>query len=156
MSAHASGAILLANRDPRAALGPLRRACAIWRSLGVPYGLARSRVLFGHACRELGDEDTATLELHAARSIYQRLGAAVGPPADATVDAGDGVAPVQLTQRELDVLRLVATGMTNRAIADQLGLSEKTIARHISNILAKLGLRSRSAATAYAYRHHLT
>jgi hypothetical protein len=86
MSAHAAGAILLANRDPRAALRPLRRACAIWQSLGVPYGLARRRTLFGLACRELGDEDTATLELHAARSIDQRLGVASGPPA--TVPTG--------------------------------------------------------------------
>ena len=153
MSQQAAGAVLLAGRQPIGALGRLRHAGAIWRKLGVPYGLARCRTLVGLACRELGDEDTARLELDAAESLYRRLGAAV------VNDLGATTATVatsgRLTRREVDVLRLVAGGLTNRAVAAELGLSEKTIARHMSNILTKLGLRSRSAATAYAYQHRL-
>lgn len=151
MAAQAAGGVLLAKGDPAAALGPLRRARVGWQTLEVPYEVARCRIRYGQACRALGDEETAGMELDAARSILNRLGAAalpavVLPPAI----SGDG-----LTTRELEVLRLLATGMTNRAIADQLGLSGKTVARHLSNIFLKLGLRTRSAATAYAYEHHL-
>ena len=108
----------------------------------------------GRACRQLGDEDGAQLELDAARWVFQQLEAAsdlatVEALLRPTIDA----APGGLTTRELQVLRLVATGMTNRAIATDLFLSEKTVARHVSNIFTKLGLTSRAAATAYAYEH---
>jgi DNA-binding NarL/FixJ family response regulator len=75
------------------------------------------------------------------------------------VEALSGKAPARatggLTAREVEVLRLVAAGKTNRTIAADLVLSEKTVARHLSNIFTKLGLSTRAAATAYAYEHDL-
>jgi DNA-binding NarL/FixJ family response regulator len=155
-SAHATGAVLLAEGDARGALEALRRAWKGWRELAAPYEAARSEVLIGLASRELGDEDTGAMELDAARRAFQKLGAA---PDVAHLDELSGAAeptrPSGLTSREVEILRLVATGKTNRAIADELVISEKTVARHVSNIFAKLGLSSRSAATAYAYEHGL-
>ena len=114
------------------------------------------RVLMGLACRELGDEDTAALELEAARGVFARLGAA---PDLARIDSlSVGATSVDahgLTPRELQVLRVVAAGKTNRAIAAELVLSERTVDRHVSNILTKLGVSSRAGATAYAYEHEL-
>jgi len=124
--------------------------------LDAPYDAARVRVLIGLAHRALGDEDTAAIELDAARHVFTRLGAA--PELRRLVAllsvAGPGSAE-RLTAREVQVLGLVATGRTNRAIAERLGISEKTVARHLSNIFTKLGLSSRAAATAYAYQHDL-
>jgi DNA-binding CsgD family transcriptional regulator len=156
MSAGARGAVGLAEGDARAALEPLRQARQVWQELDAPYEVARVRLLAGLACRELGDEDSATLELEAARAVFERLGAA---PDLARVDLlvhgpVPGVAH-GLTPRELQVLRLVAAGGTNRSIAAELVLSERTVDRHVSNILGKLGVSSRSAATAYAYEHEL-
>jgi DNA-binding CsgD family transcriptional regulator len=152
LAAHAQGAVLLAEDRPQDALGPLRRAWSDWQELGAPYEGARVRVLLALACRRLGDEETARMELDAARRVFQRLGAA-GDVArlSGRPDARTG----GLTARELQVLREVAAGKTNRAIAGELFLSEKTVARHVSNILGKLGLPSRSAATAYAYENGL-
>ena len=114
------------------------------------------RVLIGLACRSLGDDDTGTLELGAARGVFERLGAA---PALAHLDAlGKSAASTQrhgLTGRELQVLRLIAAGKTNKAIATELFLSERTIDRHVSSIFSKLNVPSRAAATAYAYDHKL-
>jgi len=150
-----TGAVLLAGDDARGALARLRIAWSTWRELDAPYEAARTRVLIGLGCRALGDEDSARLELDAARSVLHRLGA--GP--DVTrIDALSQPGPAAhggLSSREIEVLRLVATGKTNRAIAADLVLSEKTVARHLSNIFTKLGLASRAAATAYAYEHHL-
>lgn len=151
-----AGAVLLAEGDPRAGLGALRRAWIGWRALDAPYEAARVRILIGLACRALGDSDGADMEFDAARSALQQLDAA---PELARVERLSGVLPVAdvggLTAREVQVLTLVATGRTNRAIADDLFISEKTVARHVSNIFVKLGLSSRSAATAYAYEHEL-
>ena len=142
--------------DARAALVALRRAGSAWQELGAPYEAARVRVLVGLACRALGDADSAALELDAARDVFAGLGAA---PDVARVEALSGSAARAgthgLTPRELQVLRLVAAGETNKAIAAELVLSERTVDRHVSNIFAKLGASSRSAATAYAYRHQL-
>lgn len=152
----AEGAVLLAEGDARNALTPLRASWTAWRQLDAPYEAARTRVLIGLACRELGDDDSAGMELDAAREVFHALGAV---PDLERVDAlRPGVAPAAggLTPRELEVLRLVAAGKTNRAIADDLVISEKTVARHLSNIFDKLGVSSRSAATAYAYEHGLT
>lgn len=143
MADEAAGTVLLGGGEPRPALVPLRRAWETWRDLDLPYHAARGRVLLARACRELGDEDTARMELAAARLVFARLGAAEGRATERT--------GAPLTGREVEVLRLVATGRTNRAIAEELVLSEKTVARHVSNILAKLGLPSRAAATAHAY-----
>jgi DNA-binding CsgD family transcriptional regulator len=154
MAAHAEGAVQLARGDAAAALVALRHAWRVWQELGVPYEAARARLLVGLACRALGDDDTASLELDAAREVFARLGAA---PDLARVDALTGRAasrrPHGLTARELQVLRLVAAGETNKAIAAELVLSQRTVDRHVSNIFAKLGVSSRAAATAYAYEH---
>jgi DNA-binding NarL/FixJ family response regulator len=155
-AAAAEGAVLLAEGDPRAALAALRGAWAAWRELEAPYQAARAREGIGLACRALGDQDSAALELDAARWTYQRLGAA---PDLARVEALAGGGPAGaaggLTAREVEVLRLVATGQTNRAIAAELVLSERTVDRHVSNIFTKLGVPSRAAATAWAYEHGL-
>jgi DNA-binding CsgD family transcriptional regulator len=155
-AAHAQGAVLLAAGDARGALGKLREAWRLWRDLDSPYEGGRTRTLIGLACRELGDDDTAAMELDAARWVFRQLGAA---PDVARVDrllARDlSGLPAGLTAREAEVLRLVASGRTNRAIATELFLSEKTVARHLSNIFTKLGVNSRSAATAFAFQHDL-
>lgn len=154
VAAQARGAVELAGGDAGAALVPLRQGLQALRGLDVPYETARARVLVALACRALGDEDSATFELDGAREVFERLGAA---PDVSTVDAlaGGGVDTHGLTARELDVLRLVAAGETNKAIAARLVISERTVDRHVSNILAKVGVPSRSAATAYAYEHDL-
>lgn len=156
LAAQARGAVLLHEGDARGALGALRDAWTAWQALEVPYEAARTRVLTGLACRQLGDEESAEMELDAASWTFAQLGAV---PDLARARSLSGMAPATpaggLTGRELEVLRLVATGKTNRSIAADLFLSEKTVARHVSNIFAKLGLSSRAAATAYAYEHDL-
>ncbi|MEP6661409.1 MAG: response regulator transcription factor [Acidimicrobiales bacterium] len=153
-SAHCEGAVLLGEGDARGASAALHHACTAWRALDAPYELARARVLFGLACRSVGDADTAKMELDAACRAFKQLGAL---PDLARAEELSGIAPIAggLTKREVEVLALVAGGKTNRAIADTLFISEKTVARHVSNIFTKLGLSSRSAATAYAYEHKL-
>ncbi|PZF83418.1 helix-turn-helix domain-containing protein [Jiangella anatolica] len=160
MSAYATASVLLADGAGPAALGAARAAWTGWQQAESPYEAARSRVLVGLACRELGDEDAARMEFDAAARTFRSLPAppcldrlrrlgALGPGGD-----GGGGAGV-LTARELEVLRLVAAGHTNRAIAAALVLSEKTVARHVANIFTKLDVSSRAAATAYAYEHGL-
>jgi ATP/maltotriose-dependent transcriptional regulator MalT len=156
MANHARGAVLLADGDARTAVVALRGAWQLWGELHAPYEVARVRVLVGLACRQLGDREAAAMEFDAARAVFAQLGAA---PDLARVEAlvRSGAAPTAhgLTARELQVLRLLATGTTNHAIANELVLSEKTIHRHVSNIFTKLDVSSRAAATAYAYQHHL-
>jgi DNA-binding CsgD family transcriptional regulator len=152
-SAKARGAVLLAEGDATAALSKCREALTLWRELNVPYEMARTRVLIAQACRALHDSDSAGMELDAACRLFQQLGAkpdlaSLQPSSETRSTAG-------LTRRELEVLRLVATGRTNRAIAAKLRLSEKTVARHIANIFNKLDVSSRAAATAYAFEHRL-
>jgi DNA-binding CsgD family transcriptional regulator len=156
LAAQARGAVLLAGGEARNALGPLRQAYTTWQELQAPHDAARVRVLIGTACRRLGDYDTARMHLEAAQSAFRRLGAT--PDAARLERLLVKVAPDAaglLTAREIEVLQQVAVGKTNREIAGALTLSEKTVARHVSNILTKLGLASRSAATAYAYEHDL-
>ena len=156
VSAHATGAVLLAEGQTHAAIAALHGALTGWQELEAPYEAARVRVLIALACRALGDEDTATMELDTARWAFRQLDAA---PDLARVEALFRKTPAKpaggLTAREVQVLRLVAAGKTNRAIAAHLFISEKTVARHVSNIFIKLGVSSRSAATAYAYEHEL-
>jgi DNA-binding CsgD family transcriptional regulator len=156
VAAHAQGAVLLSEGNPPAALDALRQAWTAWQELEAPYEAARVRVLLGLACRELGDQEGAEMELDAARGVFQQLGAA---PDLARVQAlSRKPAPKAaggLTAREVQLLRLVAAGKTNRAIAAELVLSERTVDRHVSNIFTKLGVSSRTAATAYAYEHQL-
>jgi DNA-binding NarL/FixJ family response regulator len=155
MAGRAAGAVLLASGDPRAALVALRRAGDTWRGLGAPYEAARVQVLVSEACRQLGDADGAELELDAARTVFERLGAQ--PELDQVAARRSGGRPPAggLTGRELEVLRLVARGRSNRAIADELVISEHTVARHVQNIFAKLDVGSRTAAAAFAFEHDL-
>ena len=151
MVAYASGAVHLAGGDAKGALAALRRAAELWQHLEAPYELARSRELIGRTCRALGDEEAAQLELEAARVEYERLGAVP----DAARLGSRSRRPHGLTGRELEVLRLVAAGRSNREIAAQLVISEHTVARHVQNIFAKLDVSSRTAATSFAFEHEL-
>lgn len=156
VTARALGAVLLAEGDASPACDVLRRAWTAWQELDAPYEAASVRVLMAQACRQLGDHDTAEMELAAARRVFEELRAA---PALARVAALSRRAPPNapggLTPREVEVLRLVATGATNREIADTLVINEKTVARHLSNMFTKLGVSSRAAATAFAYENGL-
>jgi ATP/maltotriose-dependent transcriptional regulator MalT len=154
LAAHASGAVELAEGDPRAALSSLRAGIGAWRALEAPHQVARVRVLIGAACRELGDGASAELEFDAARGAFAELGAAPElERLERLVESPQAAGP--LSRREREVLALVAAGKTNRAIAGELFISEKTVARHVSNIFTKLRLSSRAEATAYAYTHGL-
>jgi DNA-binding NarL/FixJ family response regulator len=156
LAAQARGRLLLEASDPRAAQAELRTAWMAWQELEIPYEGARVRELIGSACRALGDEDAAAMEFEAARQVFLRLEAS---PAVTRVDqllaSSTAATGSRLTGRELQVIRLLASGRTNRAIARQLTISQRTVDRHVSNILTKLNLPSRSAATAYAYQHNL-
>jgi DNA-binding CsgD family transcriptional regulator len=156
LASRALGSVVLAEGNPHGSLAELRRSWSIWCELDAPYEAARVRTLIAQACRALKDEENARLELAAARETFERLGASKDLsrvqallPRDARQSGGP------LTGREVQVLRLVASGMTNRAIAGKLKISEKTVARHLSNIFTKLDLSSRTAAAAYAYDHKL-
>ncbi|SNX58120.1 regulatory LuxR family protein [Streptomyces sp. TLI_55] len=149
----ARGAVLLAQGAAGEALAVLREAGLGWRELDVPYEAARVGVLVALACRALGDEDCAALELDAAGQAFARLGAL--PDLRRVEGLMSGQQRSVLSPRELDVVRLIAQGRTNHAIAAELVLSEKTVARHISNIFAKLDLGSRTAVAAYAFEHGL-
>ena len=151
----ARGSILIAQSNPEAALERLRRACAAWLELRLPYEAAHARVLCSQAARAVGDEDAGRAELRAALGVFERLGSVRDV---ATVEAlleRPGELPGGLTAREAEVLRLVAAGKSNRAIAGELVISEHTVARHLQNIFTKLNISSRSAATAYAFEHDL-
>ena len=157
MAAYASGDASLAAGNARAAAADLRTAVALWTELDVPYETARSRVLLGEACTALGDAGSGRLELDAARGTFRALGAVrdLGHLDDERRPGTPHAEATGITPRELGVLKLVASGRTNRAIARELGISEKTVARHLSNIFTKLDLTSRAAATAYAFQHGL-
>jgi DNA-binding NarL/FixJ family response regulator len=155
MAGYAVGALALAEDRPEDALEALRAALHGWRELGWPYETARTQVLMGRALRGVGDEESAAAELGAAARAFAALGAT---PATQEVDRllAPGPLPRGLTAREAEVLRLVATGRSNPEIAAALFLSEKTVARHLSNIFTKLDVASRTAAAAYAFDHGLT
>jgi DNA-binding CsgD family transcriptional regulator len=156
MAAGARGEVALAEGDPQAALVQLRRAWQVWQELEAPHEAARARVLLGLTCHSLEDEDTAAMELEVARDVFAQLGAA---PDVAWVESLTLRAPAGdrhgLTARELEVLRLVAAGRSNREIATSLVISEHTVARHLQNIYAKLRVSSRTAASKFAFEHDL-
>lgn len=155
MAAQARGALALAEGDTRGAIDRLQHAYRIWYQVGAPYLTARIRVLLARAYQAFGDLDGAELERDAAQAVFRELGAApdlaaLSSPKNTAVASAHG-----LSARELQVLRLVASGKTNKAIATELFLSERTIDRHVSHILAKLDVPSRAAATAFAYENGL-
>ena len=155
-AAHALGAVCLADGDPAGALVLLRRAVSAWRGVEAPYETARVRVQVGIACRTLDDRETAEIELDTACRAFQRLGAR--PDVERVrrlIDSLESGLPKGLTAREMEVLSLVATGRTNREVSSALMISEHTVARHLQNIFAKIGVSSRTAATSFALEHHL-
>jgi ATP/maltotriose-dependent transcriptional regulator MalT len=153
-AAQARGALCAHAGDARAALGFLRESFEFWQRFEAPYEAARSRVLIAEACAALGDEETSALEFDAARAVFERLGAR---PDLERLDARTAARPATgfLSARELEVLRLIARGQTNKEIARELKLSDRTIDRHVCNILGKLNVPSRAAATAYACSNNL-
>jgi DNA-binding CsgD family transcriptional regulator/tetratricopeptide (TPR) repeat protein len=155
-SAHAAGAVLLAEGDIEGASASLRHARDTWRELAMPYEEAHTCLLLATVCERRADHDGRRLEIETARRIFMRLGAAAC--LGSLVAASER--PTQrrigsLSDREAQVLRLLAAGKTNRAIADELFISDKTVARHVSNIFDKLGVSSRTGATAWAFQHNL-
>jgi DNA-binding CsgD family transcriptional regulator len=156
LAGHVAGAVLLEEGDVQGALPSLRRAWRTWRELEAPYEAARARVLIARACRALGDDDGAELELDAARSAFSALGATLDAAGAGSLSRlAPGRLPGGLTPREAEVLALVARGTSNRGIAAALVISEKTVASHLSHIFTKLGITSRAAAAGYAYEHGL-
>jgi DNA-binding CsgD family transcriptional regulator len=154
-AARATGAVRLMEGDTAGAVSSLRRAVTTWQNLGAPYEAALARVLIAEAARKVGDEQGARLELEVARSVFQRLGAKADEEATQQLLAGRKSDPRGLTAREVDVLRLVAQGKTNKEVASELVISDHTVARHLNHIFAKLDVTTRAAATAYAYTHRL-
>lgn len=166
---HARAAVHLTRAQPAAALALLRPAVRAWQEVGAPYLVARLRAALARACAALGDTEGAALEREAARRAFADLGATLDlarlqaaesaseAARGATTNTGQGALPagVALTPRELEVLQLVATGKTNKQLAQQLGVSEKTIDRHVSNLFGKIGVNTRAAATAFAYQNRL-
>jgi len=155
LAAHASGAVELADGSANDALVALRRAWQLWEELEVPYEAARARELISLACRTLGDEDGAALELDAARLTFEELGAASDLARLGRLAGGGGGDTYGLSSRELEVLRLVAAGKSNREVANELVICEHTVARHVQNIFTKLDVSSRAAAGAFAFQHQL-
>jgi DNA-binding CsgD family transcriptional regulator len=150
LAKRAEGSVLIAADEPRAALAPLRQSWAAWQRLQAPYEAARSRILIGIACRALGDEQSAAMEFDAARWVFERLGAA---PDIARLDGANPYLASTaggLTPREVEVLKLIAAGETNKSIAAALVISEHTVARHVQNMLQKLGFSSRAGLAAFA------
>ncbi len=155
LAAQSIGAVLCAEGSAEAALSALRRAWQTWRDLDLPQLAAQCRSLVGRCLLTLGDDDAAQMEFDAARQAFTRLGALPDLARLEAIARASTPLPDGLTAREVEVVRLVAEGLSNRAIADRLFLSEKTVARHLSNVYLKLGITSRAAATAYAYDNGL-
>jgi DNA-binding NarL/FixJ family response regulator len=155
IEAHCRGSVLAAEDRPEEALGALRTARRLFTELGMPRETAEVGLLLGQLARRFGDLDGARLELESARGTFARLGAVPDLAAADALLEGPAVDPHGLSERELEILDLVARGRTDREIAAALVISEHTVARHVSNIRTKLGVSTRAAATAYGYAHGL-
>ncbi len=149
------GAVLLATDDARSALAVLEEACATWNELSCPYESAQARTLLGLAARRAGDEGAAQREWEAAKRAFVGLGAVPAAKHCADLMAQSVTRPCGLTEREVEVLRLVAHGKKNRDIAAELFISEHTVARHLSNAFRKMDVATRAGATAFAFEHSL-
>ncbi|MEY2398103.1 MAG: hypothetical protein QOJ00_1277 [Actinomycetota bacterium] len=145
----ARGRLQLAEGDPITAQATLHRAHALWRELGVPYEAATANTVLAVAQRDAGDEAGAQASFAAARALFKDIGV--------SLDARDTTAqlPAGLSQREAEVLRWVAKGLSNKEVATQLHLSAKTVSRHVSNIFTKVGVSSRVAASAFAFANDI-
>jgi DNA-binding NarL/FixJ family response regulator len=152
---HAWGTVLSARDEPREALSFLQRAEEVWQRVRAPYAHAQTVCAMGMACRRLGDVDGGTLALRSAAAEFERLGARADLDKVRKLLGDESATPADVSPRELEVLRLVATGRTSKDIAGELGLSVKTIDRHLSNLFVKLNVSSRAEATAYAYKKGL-
>ena len=155
MAAKAAGVVAAAEGDAQRALLALRRGLHLWQELEAPYEAAQTRVLLSMACRALGDGETADLELAAAREAFIWLRAGPDIARVETLAGRTHRDAYALTARELEVLRLLAAGKSNREIAGALIISERTVARHLQNIFAKLGVSSRTAASVFAVEQKL-
>jgi ATP/maltotriose-dependent transcriptional regulator MalT len=153
-AATARARVELGSGDPGAACATLNEALDRWSELNAPYEVATTRLLMGHACRDKGDVLSANGAYDAAQAIFERLGAATDARASRDLRVRESF-PCGMSEREVEVLRVVAKGRTNRQIATELQLSEKTVARHLSNIFAKIDVASRAAATAFAFEQGL-
>jgi DNA-binding CsgD family transcriptional regulator len=155
VTTQAQGRVELATGETGAACGSLRRALEQMRVLELPYEVAETRLLLGDVLRAIGDEDAAAGSFRAAVEILERLGADTERARALALQVGTAPLPNRLTDREAEVLCLVASGSTNKQIAEALGLSEKTIERHLSNIFTKIGVSTRAGATAFAFEHQI-
>lgn len=152
LAAQADGAVALAGGDAARALEALRRAWTLYQQLEAQHEAACTRLLLSRACEAMGDQDTAKLHADGANAVLDRLGV---PGASRLREQRDAAIPARLTKREVEVLALVASGKTNRQIAQQLHISEHTVARHVSNLFSKTGAASRTALGAFAFKHGL-
>ena len=155
LAAYAAAAVELDSGDPAGAMPYLRKARQLWARADSPYESARVRLLTGRALAALGDQESARQEVTAAREAFVSLGAAPAAEEAERLLRPAAALPAGLTAREVEVLRLVAAGRSNTQVAAELVLSEKTVARHLSNIFSKLDVGSRTAAAAYAFEHGL-
>lgn len=153
LAAQADGAVALAGGDTARSLDALRRAWTLYQQLDAQYEAACTRLLLSRACDAMGDKDTAKLHAHGGNAVLERLG--VPGATGVRTERGKAAIPARLTKREIEVLGLVAAGKTNREIAQQLHISEHTVARHVSNLFAKTGATSRTAVGAFAFKHGL-
>lgn len=155
MAVLARGRVELAQGEVASACASLRDAASRWHVLGVPYEAATARTVLAQAYREAGDEEAATAAFATARAAFEAIGARLGSPDGGRPAPAAGPAPGGLSPREVEVLRLIAAGLSNKEIAADLRLSAKTVSRHLANIFTKIGVSSRSAATAFAFEHHV-
>jgi len=146
------GRLQLARHEADAVV-TLQQAAEAWRELEVPYEEASAHTLLGQAQRAAGDEAGAATSFEAAMQLFDQIGARL--ESDQVLGDAKRALPSGLTEREVEVLRLIAAGMTNNEIAGELFLSAKTVSRHLSNIFTKIDVTSRAAATAFAFEHHL-
>jgi DNA-binding NarL/FixJ family response regulator len=153
LAAVARGRVQLAEGNPATAGATLQAALREWRELQVPYEIATTATLLGQAQREVGDEDAARVSFARARALFEQIGARLDTHNLDTTPRTRR--PAGLTEREVEVLCLIADGRANKEVAAQLHLSAKTVSRHLTKIFNKIGVTSRAAATAFAFEHDL-